>query len=62
MTITTDELIALIKKECDGKLIVDHRGQPLFGKIIILTVNNGHAVHGETGPDVDVVVRQTFKL
>jgi hypothetical protein len=62
MTITVDDLATIIQAECKDKIITDQKGNPIFGKIIVLSLNDGKVIHGECGQDVDIITRRTFKI
>jgi hypothetical protein len=60
--ITIDDLATVIQAEVKNKIITDHKGKPVFGKIAVLTLNNGIVVHGECGQDVELILTRTFKI
>ena len=60
--ITIDDLASKMQCECKGKVITDHKGTPVFGKIVVVSLNNGKVVHGECGQDIDLVLRKTFLI
>jgi len=61
MTITIDEIEQELKSLLQGKLVVDHAGNPLYGKLMIVVLNKGRAVGGDCGQDVELLFRKTFQ-
>jgi hypothetical protein len=60
--IKIDDLASLLQCACKDKFIVDDKGKRLFGQVIVLSVSDGKVTHGICGPDVELIVRKSFKV
>ena len=61
MQITIDEIEQELQKLLHGQQVVNHKGKPVFGRIIILSLANGKVQKIQKGEDCRAILQESVK-